>query len=91
MPCVTILKIQEGRPNAADMMRNGDIALMLITSTGDEPDVRDGRDLRRLALALKIPAVTTLAGAKATAQALAGMRAGPLKQVPIQDYFPAEK
>jgi carbamoyl-phosphate synthase large subunit len=91
VPCGTILKIQEGRPNAADMMRNGDIALMLITSTGDEPDVRDGRDLRRLALALKIPAVTTLAGAKATAQALAGMRAGPLKQVPIQDYFPAEK
>jgi carbamoyl-phosphate synthase large subunit len=90
VPCGTVLKIQEGRPNAADLMRNGDIALMLITSTGDEPDVRDGRDLRRLALALKVPAVTTLAGAKATAQALAGMRAGPLQQVPIQDYFPTE-
>ena len=64
VPCSDVLKIQEGRPNAADLMRNGDVALMLITSTGDEPDVRDGRDLRRLALSLKIPIVTTLAGAR---------------------------
>lgn len=31
-----VLKIQEGRPNASDLMKNGDIAMMLITSTGDE-------------------------------------------------------
>jgi len=91
VPCSDVLKIQEGRPNAADLMRNGDVALMLITSTGDEPDVRDGRDLRRLALSLKIPIVTTLAGARATVAALAGMRDGPLTQVPIQDYFPATR
>ena len=29
-----VLKIQEGRPNAADLVKNGDIAMMLITSTG---------------------------------------------------------
>ena len=91
VPCSDVLKIQEGRPNAADLMRNGDVALMLITSTGDEPDVRDGRDLRRLALSLKIPIVTTLAGARATVAALAGMRDGPLTQVPILDYFPATR
>ena len=31
-----VLKIQEGRPNASDLMKNGEIAMMLITSTGDE-------------------------------------------------------
>ena len=61
-----VLKIQEGRPNATDLMKNGEIAMMFITSTGDEPDVRDGKNLRRAALALKIPVITTVAGAKAT-------------------------
>ena len=54
MPCQVVLKIQEGRPNAADLMKNGDMAMMFITSKGDEPDVRDGKDLRRLALGLKV-------------------------------------
>lgn len=88
VPCDDVLKIQEGRPNAADLMRNGEIDMMMITSTGDEPDVRDGKDLRRLALSLKVPVTTTVAGARATVQALAGMKDGPLRQVPIQDYFP---
>ena len=61
---------------------------MFITSTGDEPDVRDGKNLRRNALAQKIPVITTVAGAKATVQALAGMARGPLTQVPLQYYFP---
>lgn len=64
-----VLKIQEGRPNASDLMKNNDINMMFITSTGNEEDVRDGRNLRRLALALKVPIITTLAGAKATVQA----------------------
>ena len=48
--------------------QNGDIVMMMITSTGDETDVRDGKNLRRLALGLKVPIVTTVAGARATAQ-----------------------
>jgi carbamoyl-phosphate synthase large subunit len=32
--------------------------------------------------------VTTIAGAKSTALALKAMRAGPLEQVPLQQYFP---
>ena len=90
VPCTDVLKIQEGRPNAADLMRNGEVGMLFITSTGDEPDVRDGKDLRRLALSLKLPVVTTVAGAQATAAALAGMAEGTLQQVPIQDYFPKE-
>lgn len=62
--------------------------MMMITSGGDEPDLRDGKDLRRLALTLQIPIVTTIAGAKATTQALQAMAKGPLKQVPLQDFFP---
>lgn len=55
---------------------------------GKEVDVIDGKNLRRLALAYKVPIITTVAGAKATTSALAGMQRGPLHQVPLQDYFP---
>ena len=88
----SVLKIQEGRPNAGDMLKNGEIQMMFVTTAGDEADVRDGRDLRRLALAAKVPLITTVAGAKATVQALRGMKeGGGLEQVPLQDYFYSER
>lgn len=83
-----MLKIHEGRPNPLDLMRNGEISLMMLTSTADENDRVDGKELRRLALSLGVPVVTTIAGAKATTAALTYMREGPLEQIPIQDYFP---
>ena len=65
--------------------RNGEIVLMMLTSAGDEYDLRDGKELRRLALGLGIPTVTTVAGCRATAMALQAMRRGPLVQVRIQE------
>ena len=46
--------------------------------------MRDGKNLRRLALGLKIPIITTVAGARATTEALRGLKAGPLTQTPLQ-------
>jgi hypothetical protein len=51
--CESIFKISEGRPNPSDYLKNGEITMMMITSSGDEPDLRDGKDLRRLALTLQ--------------------------------------
>jgi carbamoyl-phosphate synthase large subunit len=83
-----VFKIQEGRPNPSDLIKNGEISLVMMTSTGDAADLRDGKELRRQALAASIPIVTTLAGAKATTAALRAMRAGPLMMIPLQDFFP---
>lgn len=83
IPCELVYKISEGRPNPVDFMKNHEIVLMMMTSGGDESDLRDGKTLRRLALTMNIPTVTTLAGAKATAAALRAMRAGPLEQVSV--------
>lgn len=82
-----ILKISEGRPNAEDALLNGEIKMMIVTSAGDEPDVRDGRDLRRKALELSVPLVTTVSGAAATVGALKVLSEGTVQQVPLQDYF----
>ncbi len=53
MPCEQVFKIQEGRPNPADLMKNGEITLVMMTSGGDEADLRDGKELRRLALQVR--------------------------------------
>lgn len=34
MKCEKVLKIQEGRPNAGDMLKNGDINMLMLTTTG---------------------------------------------------------
>lgn len=91
IPCEIVFKIHEGRPNPVDLMKNGEISLIMLTSSGDEVDLNDGKELRRLALTLDIPTVTTLAGCSATVAALRAIRSGPLVQIPIQDYFPGYK
>jgi len=68
-------------------MKNKEVTLIMMTSGGDDADLRDGKDLRRLALGLNIPIVTTLAGARATGLALAALKKGPLQMIPLQEYF----
>ena len=80
-------KIHEGRPHIGDMLRDGEISLMVVTSSGDEADMRGGREIRRTAVGLKVPLVTTIAGAKATAAAVGVLQEGKLDMAPLQDFF----
>jgi carbamoyl-phosphate synthase large subunit len=89
VPVTRVLKIHEGRPNIGDMLRNGSVDMLVISSSGDELDLADGRDLRRLAVTLKVPLVTTIAGAKATASAIGGMQKNKMEMKALQDYFQA--
>lgn len=82
-----VLKLHEGRPHAADLLANGDIQLMIITSSGDALDQIDGRQLRRMALAYKVPIITTIAGARATLQAVKGLTESPVDMTALQDFF----
>lgn len=68
-------------------MVNGDIGMMIVTSQGDEPDVRDGKDLRRQALAAAVPLITTVSGGAATVGALNSLKENDVEQVALQDYF----
>eukprot|EP00899_Mesostigma_viride_P022229 jgi/Mesvir1/3190/Mv16345-RA.1 len=86
VPSQTVLKLHEGRPNVMDAIVNGEVQLMLITSSGDENDQRDGRALRRQALAYKIPQVSTISGGMATLKAIKAMRESPVKMLALQDF-----
>ncbi|KAK9138893.1 hypothetical protein Sjap_009487 [Stephania japonica] len=87
IPVERVLKMHEGQPNAGDMIVNKEIQLMVITSSGDELDQSDGRQLRRMALAYKVPIITTVAGALATADAIKSMKHRNFKMTALQDFF----
>jgi len=83
-----VLKLHEGRPNIGDNLQNGDIHMMLITADlGDASDLKDGKELRRMALGCKVPIVTTLAAANATVGGIECMQKGDLVMTPLQDFF----
>ncbi|KAK9950308.1 hypothetical protein M0R45_005805 [Rubus argutus] len=90
IPVERVLKLHEGRPNAGDIVANGQIQLMVITSSGDALDQIDGRQLRRTALAYKIPVITTIAGALATAEAIKSLKSSSIKMIALQDFFDDE-
>jgi carbamoyl-phosphate synthase large subunit len=80
-----IFKLHEGRPHVLDAIKNSQVQLILNTPSGEEAQA-DGRLIRRSALTYKVPIVTTIAGAKATAAAIRALQSDPLDVKAIQDY-----
>jgi carbamoyl-phosphate synthase large subunit len=84
--CAVISKVNEGRPDISDMVKNGQIDLILNTTEGRK-SIADSAVIRRLALQKKICYTTTLAGGEAIAIAI---RQGQGKQVRrLQDLHAA--
>jgi len=67
--CVAVNKVAEGRPHIVDMLKNGEIALIVNTTEGQQA-IADSFAIRRTALQHRVPYSTTVAGAKATILAL---------------------
>jgi carbamoyl-phosphate synthase large subunit len=85
--CETVNKVLEGRPHIVDRMVNGEVALVINTSLGEQA-ARDSLSIRRTALNLRIPYFTTIAGAYAAAHAIEAARMGGrlLEAVSLQEY-----
>ena len=82
----SVLKLHEGRPHVVDIIKNGQIQLIINTPSGEEAQA-DGKLIRRTALVYKIGMVTTIAGAKATAAAIKSLQSQPLEVKALQDYI----
>jgi len=67
--CDVVNKVYEGRPDITDMMKNGDVHLVMNTTEGAQA-VEDSKSIRSIALYDKIPYFTTAAGAHAAALAI---------------------
>jgi carbamoyl-phosphate synthase large subunit len=69
IPSKIVYKVNEGRPNAVDLMKNGAIQLALYTTMGSV-SFGDEKDIRRAAIQYRVPCITTIAAAKAAAEAI---------------------
>jgi carbamoyl-phosphate synthase large subunit len=86
VPITEIPKIQEGRPNLIDRMKNGEIAMILNTPTGRGRRTDETR-IRAAAVAHRVTCITTLSAAEAAAQACEALRGQEFKVVSLQERF----
>jgi carbamoyl-phosphate synthase large subunit len=67
-------KVTEGRPHIVDMIKNGEIAMIINTVDEHPVSIQDSYSIRRSALQGRVTYFTTLAGARAACTGMEGMR-----------------
>ncbi len=80
IPVRRLKKVFEGRPNLLDSIANGEIDLIVNTPAGKE-SIHDDSYIRKGAIKAKIPYMTTMAAAKATAAGILEVKRNPNKQL----------
>jgi len=81
-------KVKEGRPHAVDLLRSGEVHMVVNTTEGPQA-IRDSYSLRRQTLVSGIPYFTTIAAAAAAVGAIEARRDAPLGIGCLQDYHAA--
>ncbi len=84
LACKTVFKVNEGRPNAVDLLKGGSIQLAIYTTTG-APAFHDEKAIRRSAVTYRVPCITTMSGARAAAEAVAARRRDPIRVWSLQE------
>ncbi|HEY0429230.1 MAG TPA: carbamoyl-phosphate synthase large subunit [Pyrinomonadaceae bacterium] len=70
LTCESVFKVNEGRPNIADLIKQGEISLIINTPLGKTSHY-DEQAIRKAALQFNVPCVTTITGAEALIEAIA--------------------
>jgi carbamoyl-phosphate synthase large subunit len=74
LPVTPVNKVAEGRPHIVDMIVNGEVALVVNTVEEKRSAIQDSYVIRRAALNAQVPTYTTIAGARAAAIGMQGLR-----------------
>jgi carbamoyl-phosphate synthase large subunit len=85
LPVTKVFKIREGRPNVLDRVKNGDIDFIINTPSGKIPR-QDEVVIRNAALAQKIPIMTTVRAAMASANGIRSLQKNKLRVRSLQEY-----
>ncbi len=80
----TVAKVSEGRPNFVDVIKSGQVGLIINTPLG-ESSFRDGWSIRTAAIQHNVPCITTLSGAAAAVEAVIALRGGPMAVKSLQE------
>ncbi len=84
LTCKTVFKVNEGRPNAVDLLKGGQIQLAIYTTSG-APAFQDEKAIRRSAVMYRVPCITTMSGARAAASAAAARQRDPIRVWSLQE------
>jgi carbamoyl-phosphate synthase large subunit len=85
LPTESIFKVNEGRPNAVDLIVNGEVDLVINTPLGKSSFFDEGA-LRRAAVTHNLPYATTLSAASAAVEAIRAMRGGTVSVRSLQEW-----
>ncbi|RDV81678.1 carbamoyl-phosphate synthase large subunit [Ammonifex thiophilus] len=92
IPVETVKKLHEGSPNIIDLLRAGKIQMVLNTLTKGRRPEREGFRIRRTAVELGIPCITSLDTMRAVVEVMQARRQGiRLPVVSLQEYQEREK
>ena len=80
----TVAKVSEGRPNFVDVIKSGQVGLIINTPLG-ESSFRDGWSIRTAAIQHNVPCITTLSGAAAAVEAVIALRGGAMAVKSLQE------
>jgi carbamoyl-phosphate synthase large subunit len=80
-----VFKLHEGRPNVLDRIKNGDISFIINTPSGKIPREHEVT-IRNAALAQKIPIMTTVRAAQASANGIRSLQKSKVQVRSLQEY-----
>ncbi|MCB1123796.1 MAG: carbamoyl phosphate synthase large subunit, partial [Verrucomicrobiae bacterium] len=82
-----LFKIDEGRPNVVDMIKNGEIRLIINTPSSGMIPRRDENIIRTEAIGHSVCIVTTISAAETSVQAIEALASKPLEVKSLQEYY----
>ena len=85
IPHKVVCKLNEGRPNVSDLIKNREVSLIINTPLGKLSKIDDS-NIRMQAIQYKIPYMTTIAAAKATVAGIREAKAGDAELKSLQEY-----
>lgn len=84
--CESVAKINEGRPNVLDVILNRQVVLVINTPSARRDALADDAVIRKAAIKYKVPYITTLAAALASARGIAAAQSGKGGVKSLQEY-----
>ena len=70
IPVKPVMKVKEGRPHVVDLLKNGEIHLVITTVAENRNQIADSRSIRTTALAQRVTYYTTIAGGRAAVEGM---------------------
>ncbi|MCX7901298.1 MAG: carbamoyl-phosphate synthase large subunit, partial [Burkholderiaceae bacterium] len=70
IPVRTVNKVKDGRPHVVDLLKNGEIDLVITTVAENRAQIADSRSIRTTALAQRVTYYTTMAGGRAAVEGM---------------------